>query len=408
MIFPFDSLVSEHREAGLLMAVLLGFGFGFVLERAGFGRATKLAAQFYFYDMTVFKVMFGAIVTAMLGLVIFSQLGWVELKSLADAASSSTFLIPMVVGGFVLGLGFIIGGYCPGTSIVAAASGNLDGLIAFAGVIVGTWIYSEIYPWISHFHNSNDLGHIYLYEILHLPAPLVAFLVTAMALGCFFGAEKLEAVFKKKLNISSSYDVPMEKINTPQNRKFAFTLLGSSAVLGIILLALPKTTVDANWKTQEISSEQLAMKILEKPWSIRILDLRKKESCASQRIPGAECTPIETLKALNLFEDTSRVDLVLVLDESQEQRSKSITTAIRGYAGKVLFLNNGFEGWKQYALQPPTHPGTFADAHAIASYQVRSAIHTMVTGSKQAPPPAPRTIPAGSGESRKKGSGCSS
>ena len=34
----------------------------FLLERAGFGRADKLAAQFYLRDLTVFKVMFSAIV----------------------------------------------------------------------------------------------------------------------------------------------------------------------------------------------------------------------------------------------------------------------------------------------------------------------------------------------------------
>jgi hypothetical protein len=61
MMFPFDTLLTTHHQLGLLTALALGFAFGFVLERAGFGRADKLAAQFYLYDMTVFKVMFAAI-----------------------------------------------------------------------------------------------------------------------------------------------------------------------------------------------------------------------------------------------------------------------------------------------------------------------------------------------------------
>ena len=61
-----------------------GFGFGFVLERAGFGNARKLAGQFYLEDMTVFKVMFGAIVTAMLGLVVASGLGIVDLATISS------------------------------------------------------------------------------------------------------------------------------------------------------------------------------------------------------------------------------------------------------------------------------------------------------------------------------------
>ena len=64
---PLRVALRRARELGLVVAVLIGFGFGFVLERAGFGRANKLAGQFYGTDMTVLKVMFSAIVTAMLG-----------------------------------------------------------------------------------------------------------------------------------------------------------------------------------------------------------------------------------------------------------------------------------------------------------------------------------------------------
>ena len=73
-LFPFWSLGGEHRALGLALAVLLGVGFGFVLERAGLGRAQKLMGQFYGNDMTVLKVMFGAVVTAALGSVVLSGL----------------------------------------------------------------------------------------------------------------------------------------------------------------------------------------------------------------------------------------------------------------------------------------------------------------------------------------------
>lgn len=53
--FPFSELSTASRQQGLLVAVLIGIAFGFVLERAGFGRADKLAAQFYLRDMRVFK-----------------------------------------------------------------------------------------------------------------------------------------------------------------------------------------------------------------------------------------------------------------------------------------------------------------------------------------------------------------
>ena len=80
MTFPFTALSDAARQEGLVVAVLIGIAFGFVLERAGFGRADKLAAQFYLRDMRVFKVMFSAIVTAMLGLTIASGLGLTNLR----------------------------------------------------------------------------------------------------------------------------------------------------------------------------------------------------------------------------------------------------------------------------------------------------------------------------------------
>ena len=56
------------HSAGLVMALASGTAFGFVLERAGFGRASVLAAQFYLTDLRVLKVMFSAIVTALISL----------------------------------------------------------------------------------------------------------------------------------------------------------------------------------------------------------------------------------------------------------------------------------------------------------------------------------------------------
>ena len=61
-----------------LVALLLGIGFGFVLESSGFGDSRKLAAQFYFTEMRVLKVMFTAIVTCMLLLVWTWSVGWLD------------------------------------------------------------------------------------------------------------------------------------------------------------------------------------------------------------------------------------------------------------------------------------------------------------------------------------------
>ena len=108
--------------------------------------------------MTVFKVMFSAIVTAMLGLMLASGLGMADLTALSSQIVSWTYIWPMLIGGLALGAGFIISGYCPGTSLVGAASGHIDAWVTFGGVALGSYLYSEIQPLVVSFHNSGELG----------------------------------------------------------------------------------------------------------------------------------------------------------------------------------------------------------------------------------------------------------
>lgn len=170
-------------------AILSGFAFGFVLERAGFGSSKKLAAQFYLRDMTVLKVMFTAIVTAMLGLAVLRALGVVDWEAMYV---NPTNLGPQVVGGLIFGAGFAIGGYCPGTSVVAAVTGKLDAVVFLLGAMVGVLKFSALWPWIQSFATSGGGQRQFVYEWLHLSYGVVAILVTLMALGMFAGAEWIE------------------------------------------------------------------------------------------------------------------------------------------------------------------------------------------------------------------------
>jgi len=179
-------------EASLIVAFVIGIGFGFFLERAGFGSARKLTDQFYFRDVAVFRVMFTAIVTAMLGLFYLAAAGWVDLGLVYI---QPTYLWPQILGGLLLGVGFIVGGYCPGTSIVALATGKLDAWVFVAGVFAGILAIGEAWPAIEGFANSSALGRLTLPEVLHLPVGLVVLLVVLMAIGGFWGAGALERRF---------------------------------------------------------------------------------------------------------------------------------------------------------------------------------------------------------------------
>ena len=192
MSAPFYKFGLFGEEASLVVAFVIGIGFGFFLERAGFGSARKLVSQFYLNDLAVFKVMFTAIVTAMLGI---TDLGWIGFIDLRQVYLVPTWLWPQIVGGLLLGVGFVVGGYCPGTSTAAIATGKLDGLVYALGIFGGTLAFAFAFPLLEPFFLSGSYGARTLPEVLHLPYGLVVFAVVLMAVGGFAGAAWLEKRF---------------------------------------------------------------------------------------------------------------------------------------------------------------------------------------------------------------------
>ena len=189
MTAPLFKYGAFGAETSLILAFVIGIGFGFFLERAGFGSARKLVSQFYLDDMAVFKVMFTAIVTAMLGV---TYLSWVGVLDLSLVYLTPTHLAPQALGGLVLGVGFVVGGYCPGTALVATATGRVDGLLYGAGLYVGTVLFAEIYSLLKPFHDGTALGQVTIPEYFNLPYGLVVFAVVLMAIGGFAGAGWVE------------------------------------------------------------------------------------------------------------------------------------------------------------------------------------------------------------------------
>ena len=182
-------------DTSLVIAFIIGIAFGFVLERGGFGNARILAAQFYFSNMRVLKVMFTAIVTAAIGLFYFSWIGWLDISLVY---TTDTFMLPQIVGGLLLGIGFIVGGYCPGTSFVSASTGRIDGMVYILGVFFGIFVFGETLPLFEDFFNSTPMGRVTLYDFFGLSYGMVLFLVVLMALGAFAAAEWGEKIMEKK------------------------------------------------------------------------------------------------------------------------------------------------------------------------------------------------------------------
>jgi len=176
----------------LQLAGLIGFCFGLLLERAGFGNPKKLVAVFYLKDFAVLKVMFTAIVVCIVGLLYFAVFGWIDLSKVYLLP---TFLWPQMVAGFILGVGFVVGGYCPTTSVVATVSGRLDGLVFVGGMVLGSLIFAAFFPLLEGFYNAGAMGEVRLSDVLGLQSGLIALFVCLMAVCAYWFVEKVESSF---------------------------------------------------------------------------------------------------------------------------------------------------------------------------------------------------------------------
>ncbi len=196
---PLSLVLNFSHAAEMSIAVLVGVGFGFVLERAGFGRADNLAAIFYGRDFRVLRVMFTAILTGMTGLYFLDLFGVLPVYSIGVL---DTYLVPQLVGGLLLGAGFIVGGYCPGTSVVATVSGKIDGLLFVVGILAGSFLFTLNGHSLQSFADSRHMGRVLMGEFFGIPSGVMVFLVALMAIGAFFAAGRVEAL----VNGAKSHD----------------------------------------------------------------------------------------------------------------------------------------------------------------------------------------------------------
>jgi len=189
MIAPFFESGLFSETASLAVALLIGIGFGWFLERSGMGSARKLAGQFYLRDLTVFKVMFTAIITAMLGVF---WLGWAGVLDLDRIFVPETWILPQLAGGILFGIGFAISGLCPGTSCVAAATGRIDGVAVVVGMFSGVLVTGLFFTKLANFYLSTARGVFTLPQLFHVDQGVIVLAVVLLGVGGFQLAELIE------------------------------------------------------------------------------------------------------------------------------------------------------------------------------------------------------------------------
>ena len=383
MSFPLESFlaVSASNPWTYVVFGLIGFAFGFTLEMSGFGNSRKLAAQFYFTDLTVLKVMFTAIVTAMvllfgavgLGLLNFNQV-WVN----------PTYLSSGILGGLIMGVGFIVGGFCPTTSLAAASTGKVDGIFFVLGGFFGAFLFGETEKYFDNwYNNAGYYGRLTLDQVFHLPVGVVVLLVVLMALFMFWGAEQLERIFGKK-DLRKEPRLRIAGAGALFAMALALVFIGSpsfeqrySKLTFTRTESIPQPNADPIVETFTYTADQMLEKrlvqiapaelfktVYNQSVNLIMLDVRSEADYNLYHIKGALNVPLEKLPAIvpDLLTEPPANSVFVLMSNDEIAATEAWKQLAAASVPNVYLLEGGLNNWiaffgKDESFQAASGPG---------------------------------------------------
>ena len=344
--YGIDQLVTAPSAKTFLAALLIGLVFGFALEWAGFGSSRRLAGIFYFRDMTVLRVMFTALITAMLGLSLIVALGWIDLES-------QVYLLPTLygaqaLGGLIFGVGFVLSGWCPGTGAVGIASGKLDALVFLVGVVIGAIVYNETYGL-----TAGLLGEGAVLVAFGLPRGLFALLFTLAAVGAFYFAESVERRIAGGGKFLGSTFLRAFSVVLIIAAVAVFILPSEPGVERVAWAEAPseQALLEAVEAAEDhVEPEELADAILQAEENLVVVDVRTPGEYEAFHIRGAVRVPLpELIDYLAPFKNRGRI--VLYSNGMTHPAQARDALARLGYQN-VFMLTDGLRGFLDRCLMP--------------------------------------------------------
>ena len=376
-------------QLNLVFGFLIGIAFGFVLEQAGFSSSRKLTGLFYGRDFTVLRVFFSAAITAMIGVIL---LGYYGLLDTDIIYINPTYLWPAIVGGVIMGVGFVVGGYCPGTSVCGAAIGKIDAMVFVLGGLLGVYVFGEGFPLYDIFFTSSYLGDLTVPASLGMSQGMFALLLIVVAVAAFIITTKIE----RRLNPST------ESKAFPAWRH---RLAGSGLVaLGVLLLFVPNRREYLMSKVEDsgfvkeqpmgqITADELAFRILDHDPLLQIIDVRDSASYARMPLPGSLNIPPANMFGKQWQEELGRErkrKVIVANDEMLEQSAIALARTL-GYSN-FFYLSGGLEDFRRTILNAATPAGDLTPAEqdayrfrSQASVQISELIKEQIAGPKKAP-----------------------
>ena len=376
MFSTFYSLDTLMTPAALVAAMFIGFFFGFALEKAGFGSSRKLAGIFYFRDMTVLKVMFSGLIVAMLGILYAKGFGYIN--------SQSIYWLPtkywaQILGGLLFGIGFVTGGWCPGTAAVGVASGKMDALIFLVGGIIGSLLFNEAYPLVQGIA-SDSSGVVFGWQSLGVSEGTFALVFTIIAVIAFWFAETAEYI------VSDTGDY----LNTKFLKGYSVILIALAAgTIPFSLTGLPSvssgaavfSSVSHGTLTQDmsvieagrdhISPVELAQAMVDGENGLVVVDLRPVAEYEESHLPGAINLNLNNLASgVASYRNVGRIVLCSNgMVHPSQGRSLLVSLGFKN----VFILSDGLKGFYDEVLMPASlRPYLVSQAHTQQIHQWRA------------------------------------
>lgn len=328
------------NELNFIVALFIGVAFGYILEQAGFSTSKKLVGLFYGYDFTVLRVFFTAGVTAMFGLIAFDHYGIIDMDLVYI---NPTFLYSAIVGGLIMGLGFVIGGFCPGTSVCAAAIGKKDAMYFIFGSVFGILVFAEGYTLFEPLYTSANYGFIRMFDTVGTSQGVFAFLLTVVAVGAFW----LTSYIENRINKTKSDKTELKKIYIP--------LSVMAFLLGISTLLMPSKKDELtnqiankefvkNYPVKTMDSEELAFRLIRKDADLQIFDLRGKKSYDLFTLPASSNIMINEVfnKDFNKIISVKGKRNLFVAENEEDAKKAAILASELGFKN-VFYLKGGIK-----------------------------------------------------------------
>jgi uncharacterized membrane protein YedE/YeeE len=286
------NLISENLN--YILAFFIGIAFGAILEQAGFGSSRRLVGLFYGYDFTVLRVFFTAGVVAMVGVMALNHFG---LLDMSQVYINPTYLWSAIVGGLIMGLGFVVGGYCPGTSFCAASIGKRDAMVFLVGALAGVLLFAESYPLLEGLHKAAYLGTPRIYETLGISAELFAFLMVMFALLAFGIASVVERKVKGVQPILPRWNLARVAV-VALGVLLALSAFSFTDRKASLLQMVQNEQFVRSYPVEVMTVDEFAFRLMDDTDDqIQVIDFRPREEISKGRLPKSYPFTVD-----NLFE----------------------------------------------------------------------------------------------------------